>query len=24
MISKHYGHLVQDHVRAQLAAVKVL
>lgn len=24
MISKHYGHLVQDHIRAQLAAVKVL
>ena len=24
MISKHYGHLVQDHVRAQLAQVKVL
>jgi integrase len=24
MISKHYGHLVQDHVRQQLAAVKVL
>jgi integrase len=24
IISKHYGHLIQDHVRAQLAAVKVL
>lgn len=24
MISKHYGHLVQDHIRAQLSAVKVL
>lgn len=24
MISKHYGHLVQDHVRAKLARVKVL
>ena len=24
MISKHYGHLVQDHIRAQLSSVKVL
>jgi site-specific recombinase XerD len=24
MISKHYGHLVQDHVRKQLAQVRVL